>query len=177
MRIGALKVISFAKIFILAVFLCISLLFLASCNSNNQDADSPKAQSTISLTSVTVSNSINVSAKSAIAIEASSGDIYFQKNAHERLPMASTTKIMTALVAIESGNLERIICVSPDAVGVEGSSIYLYPDERVTLKNLICALLLESANDAASAIAIEIGGSIEGFADMMMHHLFFQSLW
>lgn len=167
MRIGASKIISSAKIFVLAVFLCISLLFFVSCNSNNQDTNSTSVQNAISLTSSTTSPSINVSAKSAIAIETSSGEIYFQKNAHERLPMASTTKIMTALVAIESGDLDRIICISPDAVGVEGSSIYLYPNERVTLKNLLCALLLESANDAAAAIAIEIGGSIEGFADMM----------
>lgn len=108
-----------------------------------------------------------VSAKSAILIEASSGEVIFSKNADEILPMASTTKIMTALVAIENGDVSRTVSVSPKAVGVEGSSVYLYPEEKLTLEDLLYAMLLESANDAAAAIAIEIGGSIEGFAEMM----------
>ncbi len=108
-----------------------------------------------------------VSAKSAILIEATSGEVLWAKNADSQLPMASTTKIMTALVAIESGDVKRAVSVSPKAVGVEGSSVYLYPNEKMTLEDLLYAMLLESANDAAAAIAIEVGGSIEGFAEMM----------
>jgi D-alanyl-D-alanine carboxypeptidase len=74
---------------------------------------------------------------------------------------------MTALVAIEQGDLQRKVSVSPAAVGVEGSSIYLYEGEKLTLEELIYAMMLESANDAATAIAIEVGGSVEGFAEMM----------
>lgn len=81
--------------------------------------------------------------------------------------MASTTKIMTALVAIESSSPGEDVCVSPAAVGVEGSSIYLKAGEHQTMEALLYAMLLESANDAAAAIAIHVGGSIEGFADMM----------
>ena len=158
----------YAKIFVLAIFLCLSLtLSLVSCNKAEEISKTEMGDSSIMLTSSLASSTLNVSAKSAVAIESSSGEIYFEKNAHERLPMASTTKIMTALVAIEDGNLEREVSVSPNAVGVEGSSIYLYCGERISLYNLLCALLLESANDAAAAIAIEVGGSIEGFADMM----------
>ena len=109
----------------------------------------------------------SISAKSAILIEVSSGNVIFSKNADEILPMASTTKIMTALVALESCDVSKEISVSPEAIGVEGSSIYLYPEERLTLEDLLYAMLLESANDAAAAIAIEVGESIEGFADMM----------
>lgn len=112
-------------------------------------------------------NSFGISAHSAILIEMSSGTAVYQKNADERLPMASTTKIMTALVALESCDTDRVVTVSPEAVGVEGSSIYLFAGERITMEDLLYALLLSSANDAAAAIAIEIGGSIEGFADMM----------
>ena len=83
------------------------------------------------------------------------------------MAMASTTKIMTALVAAESGKLQRVVSVNAAAVGVEGSSIYLYAGEKMTLCDLIAAMLLESANDAAAAIAIEVGGSIDGFCDMM----------
>lgn len=111
--------------------------------------------------------SIGVSAKSAILIEAESGEVIWSKNSDQRLPMASTTKIMTALVAIESGDVKRTVSVSPKAVGVEGSSVYLYANEKLTLEDLIYAMLLESANDAAAAIAIEVGGSIEGFAELM----------
>jgi D-alanyl-D-alanine carboxypeptidase/D-alanyl-D-alanine carboxypeptidase (penicillin-binding protein 5/6) len=74
---------------------------------------------------------------------------------------------MTALVAIENCDVKTMVEVSPCAVGVEGSSIYLYEGEKLTLEDLLYAMLLESANDAAAAIAIAVGGSIEGFADLM----------
>ncbi len=109
----------------------------------------------------------DVSAHSAILIEQSSGDVLFEKNAHQRLPMASTTKIMTALCAIETGDLTRTVAVHPNACGVEGSSIYLQAGDHLTMESLLYALMLESANDAAAAIAYEISGSIEGFADLM----------
>ena len=109
----------------------------------------------------------DVSAKSAVLMEAESGKVLFQKNAFVRLPMASTTKIMTAIVAIESGNIGRTVKVPPKAVGVEGSSVYLYPEEKLTLEQLLYALLLESANDAATAIAIEVAGSVEAFSARM----------
>lgn len=109
----------------------------------------------------------SVSAKSAVLIEAETGRVLYQKNAFVRLPMASTTKIMTALVAIGSGNIDRVVTIPPEATGIEGSSVYLYPDEKLTLRQLIYALLLESANDAATAIAIEVAGSVEDFAVLM----------
>ncbi len=112
-------------------------------------------------------NALEISAEHAILMECDSGDIVFQKNAFEKAPMASTTKIMTAVVAIENGKLDKIITIPREAVGIEGSSIYLKEGERLTLYELLCALLLESANDAATAIAIEIGGSIDGFAQLM----------
>lgn len=111
--------------------------------------------------------SLSVSAESAVLIDASDNTLLFSKNADTRMPMASTTKIMTALVAIEHGDIDGIITIPPQAVGTEGSSIYLYEGERLTLRQLLYALMLESANDAAVAIAIEIGGSIEGFSKMM----------
>lgn len=110
---------------------------------------------------------VDVSAQASVLIEAESGDIIYEKNAHERLPMASTTKIMTAVVALENGDLNKEISVSPNACGVEGSSIYLSENERLTLEELLYALLLESANDAAAAIAYEIAGGIEEFACLM----------
>lgn len=110
---------------------------------------------------------LSVSAKSAVLIDASDGKILYEKNADLQLPMASTTKIMTALIAIEHGVLEETVTVSAEAVGVEGSSIYLTAGERLTLMELLYAVLLSSANDAATAVAIHIGGSVEGFVTMM----------
>ena len=81
--------------------------------------------------------------------------------------MASTTKIMTAIVAIEHADLSNKISVSEKAVGVEGSSIYLKGGEHLTLEELVFALMLESANDAATAIAFEISGNIDEFAELM----------
>ena len=117
--------------------------------------------------SILPARALDVSAHSAIVIEASTGQVVFEKDADTQRPMASTTKIMTALVAIESGELSREITVSKEAVGVEGSSIYLKADDKITLESLVWALMLESANDAAAAIAIGVAGSVSAFADMM----------
>ncbi|MBE6541199.1 MAG: D-alanyl-D-alanine carboxypeptidase [Ruminococcaceae bacterium] len=108
-----------------------------------------------------------VSAQSAILIEAGSGDVIYEKNSHAILPMASTTKIMTALVALENSDIAKKVKISPAACGVEGSSIYLKEGEELFLEDLLYALMLESANDAAAAIAYEISGSIDAFADLM----------
>ena len=109
-----------------------------------------------------------VSAQGAILLDAKSGDTIYELNSKKRLPMASTTKIMTAIVAIESGvPLDKTIIITKNMTGAEGSSIYLYVGERFALIDLIYALLLNSANDSAEAIAISVAGSIDKFADMM----------
>ncbi len=109
----------------------------------------------------------SLSAQSALLLEADSGTVVLEKNAHTRLPMASTTKIMTALVALELAAPDTVICVDGRAVGTEGSSIYLCESEELTLEELLYALMLESANDAAVAIAIGVCGSEEAFVDAM----------
>lgn len=110
---------------------------------------------------------LDVSAERAVLIEKNSGDIIYSKDANTRAGMASTTKIMTALVVLNKLPLDKKIKVAKEAVGVEGSSIYLTAGEELTVKELLYALLLESANDAAAALAYEVSGSIEAFADEM----------
>ena len=100
-------------------------------------------------------------------MEAETGDVIFGQNQNARLPMASTTKLMTALVAVESLPVETAVKIPAEAVGVEGSSIYLTEGEVLTLEQLLYALLLESANDAATAIAIAVAGSVSAFAERM----------
>ena len=110
----------------------------------------------------------SISARSACLIEAESGRVLYSKNADKRLPMASTTKIMTAIVAIESGiALNSVVKIPKSAVGIEGSSMYLYEGEELTFEALIYGLLLSSANDASVAIAITVAGSVERFVEMM----------
>lgn len=108
-----------------------------------------------------------LSASSAILIDKDSGSVLFEKNADERLPMASTTKIMTALVALSLAEPTTEIRVPSGAVGIEGSSAYLKEGEVFTLEELLYALLLQSANDAAAAIAISLSGSVEVFVEEM----------
>lgn len=110
---------------------------------------------------------LNLSAVSAVVIDAESGEILFEKNPEDKMGMASTTKIMTAIVALEKGNPKEIVKVSPTAAGVEGSSMYLKSGEKISLENLIYGLMLVSGNDAASAIAQHISGSEEKFAKLM----------
>ena len=108
-----------------------------------------------------------LSAESAILISAEDGQVLYAKNPDAPMGPASTTKLMTALVALERLSPETVVSVSPDAVGVEGSSVYLVAGEELTLRELLYALLLASANDAAAAIAIAAAGSIEAFAAAM----------
>lgn len=108
-----------------------------------------------------------IPAEAAVLMEASTGAVICGRNPHARLPMASTTKIMTALVALESLPPETVVTVPAEAVGVEGSSVYLCEGETLTLEELLYALLLESANDAAVAIALAVAGSVEEFASLM----------
>ncbi|MBA4495651.1 D-alanyl-D-alanine carboxypeptidase family protein [Paenactinomyces guangxiensis] len=106
-------------------------------------------------------------AQSAILMDAVSGRVLYEKEADKEMLIASLTKIMTAIVAIENGKMDELVTVGPNAVGVEGSSIYLKLGERVPLSTLLYGLMLRSGNDAAVAIAEYIGGSVEGFAYMM----------
>lgn len=108
-----------------------------------------------------------LSARSAVLINGDSGEIVFEKNAHEKLPMASTTKIMTAYTVLNSCDIWETVTVHESAVGVEGSSAYLREGEKLTVEELLYALLLQSANDAAAALAVHISGNIDSFASLM----------
>ena len=108
-----------------------------------------------------------IEAGAAIVIDAKSGRVLYAKNADSRRPMASTTKIMTAIVAIEKGGLEDKVKVSKRAASVRGSVIHLRAGEDLTLRELLYGLMLNSGNDAAIAIAEHIGGTVENFAQIM----------
>lgn len=109
----------------------------------------------------------STSARSAALYQPETKTFLYTKNADERLPMASTTKIMTALVAIENTDPSDVVAIDDSAIGVEGSSAYLKSGDVLTMEELLYALLLQSANDAAVAIACHISGDIDSFSALM----------
>lgn len=119
-------------------------------------------------TSLTYASDLpNIEASSGILIDINSGRILCSKNINEKRAMASTTKIMTAIIALELGNLGDVVTASQNSARTEGSSIWLEPGEKLTLEELLYGLMLNSGNDAAVAIAEHIGGSVEGFTKLM----------
>ena len=108
-----------------------------------------------------------VSAEHAIVMDAETGRVLYEKNAGEQGLIASTTKIMTALVVCEQCNVLDRMRIPKEAVGIEGSSMYLREGEVLTIQELLYGLMLQSGNDAAVALAIYCGGTVEGFAELM----------
>lgn len=108
-----------------------------------------------------------VSAKAAILMHADSGRVLYEKNADEHMLIASTTKIMTAIVVLEHCELDDLVEVDSRSAGIEGSSMYLKAGESYTVEDLLYGLLLVSGNDAASALALHVADSMEEFAELM----------
>ncbi len=104
---------------------------------------------------------------SYIVMNASDCEVMEESNSHLRLPMASTTKTMTALIVIENCRLDETVTVPAEAVGVEGSSVYLKKGDKYTVEELLYGLMLRSGNDAATALAIHTAGSVKNFVEMM----------
>lgn len=110
---------------------------------------------------------VTTSAKAAVVINADTGEVIYSQNAEEKLPMASTTKIMTALLLCEKGDMEKEITVTDQMVRVEGTSMGLLAGDKVSYKALLYGMLLASGNDAANVTAYALGGTIDGFVKMM----------
>lgn len=109
----------------------------------------------------------NITAKSAIVIEASTGKVLYAKGAEERRYPASTTKMMTLIIALENGNLNDMVTTSPIAAETEGSSLWLTNGEKLTLENMLYGMMLISGNDATVAVAEHIAGSVDAFSRLM----------
>ena len=177
------------------LFLCLGLnlaVFLSGCNTanlfvpyqldsnvsafsitnHNTDVkvDSFASSLCVGNTNITANTSVNMNDATAAALfDVNNTNIIYSKNIHERLAPASITKILTALVALEEGNLDDIITVTKGVqINESGATLCgLKEGDTLTLNQALHALLIQSANDAANAIAIHLGGSIEGFAAMM----------
>lgn len=121
-------------------------------------------------------SSVHTNAKASALIDVESGRILYSNNGDTSMRIASLTKIMTAIVAIEHGKLTDMVKVSKRAAGREGSSIYLQLGEEMSLSNMLYGLMLRSGNDAATAIAEHVGGSEDGFVHLMNEKAIFLGL-
>ena len=108
-----------------------------------------------------------VSAHCAILVDAASGRVLCEKNAGQKSLIASTTKIMTGLLVAEAGGLDEEFTIPAEAVGIEGSSLYLKEGEKLTREQLLYGMMLRSGNDAAVALALATAGDVERFVDRM----------
>ncbi len=117
-------------------------------------------------------NGPHLSAAAALVMDADTGQVLYAKNPHQPRPIASTTKIITALVALECGNLKDTAIISKRAAGVEGSSIYLKAGEKLTLEELIYGALMRSGNDACVAIAEQVAGDEKDFVNLMNYQAY-----
>lgn len=109
----------------------------------------------------------SISADGIVLMDATTGEILYSKNMDEKYPPASTTKIMTALLTLENCKLDEIVKVGKKPPFADGSKIYIFEDEELTVKDLLHALILRSANDVSEALAEHISGSTEEFAKLM----------
>ena len=110
---------------------------------------------------------ISLASRIALIYDRASGRILYEKNGNKQTPMASTTKIMTAIVVLENANLSEVVTINSKAAGIGGSRLGLKNKDKITVKDLLYGLMLRSGNDAAIALATHVGGSVEGFAEMM----------
>ena len=117
-----------------------------------------------------VLDKLRVNARNAIAIDGTTRQILYEQNCYEVVPMASTTKILTALVALNEGDLDRELTVTKNAASIRGSKVGYKAGETIKLRELLYGLMLKSGNDAAITIAEGLGGSIENFSKIMNHY-------
>lgn len=116
---------------------------------------------------ISIVNAADIEAKASVLMDVATGRVLYSHNSSEKLPMASTTKIMTVLLAIESGRLDETVKISRNASIQEGSSVYLREGEKIKLEDLLYAIMLRSGNDASVAVAEHLCGSVDKFVELM----------
>ena len=126
-----------------------------------------QAQNEIIQTSATAESDLKLNARIGLIYDRNSKTILYEKNGQKQVPMASTTKIMTSIVVLENANLSDIVTVDKKAASTGGSRLGLKTNDKITVHDLLYGLMLKSGNDAAVALAIHVGGSIQGFSELM----------
>ena len=160
-----MKLIKFYIVFVLCVFLFTTTAYADIDSSEEIDFNEIKQE--IIETSSNATDIPNINSRAAIVIDRNSKAILYGKSETEQRKMASTTKIMTAIVVLENANLPDIVTISKKAANTGGSVLGIKTGDKISVCDLLYGLLLVSGNDTAVALAEHVGGSIEGFADMM----------
>lgn len=152
------------------VLICLFLIissYIFPVFADEEDLENPIDFSSITSSSSEIITEPSINSRAAIVLDRKSGLILYGKNENEKRKMASTTKIMTAIVVIENANLESIVTISQKAAGTGGSRLGLHTNDKVSVKDLLYGLLLCSGNDAAVALAEFVGGDLPGFSNLM----------
>lgn len=161
--------VKFSKIFVILILL--TSIITVNVSYANIDDDEVIDINSIKQETVETANKVTeelkLNARIGLIFDRNSKTILYEKNGLKQVPMASTTKIMTAIVVLEKGNLSDVVTIDKKAAGTGGSRLGLKVNDKITVHDLLYGLLLESGNDAAVALAIHIGGSVEGFAQLM----------
>lgn len=159
-----LKVIN---ILVILIILFNSCIVFADLEDDKEQINIREIKEELVETAKTLNNEPKLNSRVALVYDRSSGRVLYEKNGNKQTPMASTTKIMTAIVVMENSNLSDIVTIDSKSAGTGGSRLGLKKNDKITINDLLYGLMLRSGNDSAVALAIHIGGSIEGFAEMM----------
>lgn len=159
-----LKVIN---ILVILIILFNSCIVFADLEDDKEQINIREIKEELVETAKTLNNEPKLNSRVALVYDRSSGRVLYKKNGNKQTPMASTTKIMTAIVVMENSNLSDIVTIDSKSAGTGGSRLGLKKNDKITVNDLLYGLMLRSGNDSAVALAIHIGGSIEGFAEMM----------
>lgn len=155
----------FYKIFFIFFIFFFSFNYIVFADDINEEI--PYNLPSLIEVSSNIDNEPTINSKSAIIYDRISGSILFRKNENQKRKMASTTKIMTAIIVLERCNLDDIVIVSSKAAGTGGSRLGLHTNDKISVRDLLYGLLLCSGNDAAVALAEYVGGDLSGFANLM----------
>ena len=151
---------------VMVINLILMNLFVVKADDIDYEDDSIDEVNLIEVSNM-AEDDLTLNSRIAVAYDRKSGNVIWGKNENKRTAMASTTKIMTAIILIENADLNQTITISAKAGGTGGSRLGLKKDDKITLNDLLYGLMLKSGNDAAVAIAETVGGSVQGFAELM----------
>lgn len=159
------------KAFIVIVNIILFLFFnVSTCYADLEDEeeiDVEEIKKEVVQASTAITEEPKLNAKIGLVFDRASKTILYEKNGLKQVPMASTTKIMTAIVVLENADLTDVVTIDKKAAGTGGSRLGLKVNDKITVHDLLYGLMLKSGNDTAVALAIHVGGSVEGFVDMM----------
>lgn len=159
--------IKITSILVILIILINSTIVFADLEDNEESVNINTIKQEVIQTISNITDSPKLNSRIALVYDRASGRILFDKNGNKTTPMASTTKIMTAIVVAENSDLSDIVTIDSKSAGTGGSRLGLKKNDKITVNDLLYGLMLRSGNDAAVALAIHVGGSVEGFAELM----------